>query len=77
MSEFKTIRNRLDVSQDEMAEALGCSQGNVSLLDRGQTVQPAMAMRLIDFAAQRGLVISMDMIYGLQPLPALDLDLSE
>jgi transcriptional regulator with XRE-family HTH domain len=69
MSVFKAIRERLGVTQDEMSTALGCTQGNVSLLDRGQMVMPPMAERLIDFAAQRGLVITMDHVYGRQQLP--------
>jgi transcriptional regulator with XRE-family HTH domain len=70
MSTFKEIRERLGATQHEMAEALGCTQGNVSLLDRGQTVLPATARKLIDFAASRGLGLTMDHVYGVTPLPA-------
>jgi transcriptional regulator with XRE-family HTH domain len=71
MSTFKEIRERLGATQHEMAEALGCTQGNVSLLDRGQTVLPATARKLIDFAASRGLGLTMDQVYGATPLPAV------
>jgi putative transcriptional regulator len=64
MSEFKAIRERLGVTQDEMAEALGCSQGNVSLLDKGQTVMPDTAKKLIAFAHRRGVEITYEDIYG-------------
>lgn len=69
MSHFKAIRERLGVTQDELAAVLGCSQGNVSLMDRGQTVMPDTAKKLLEFAALRGLVIQMDHVYGLLPLP--------
>jgi putative transcriptional regulator len=36
---------------------------------RGQTVMPDVAERLIAVAAERGLVISYDHIYGQQELP--------
>lgn len=64
VSKFKTIREKLGVSQDEMAAALDCTQGNVSLLDRGQTVQPYIAEKLIVFAASKGLHIGYDDVYG-------------
>lgn len=69
MSKFKAIRDHLHATQQEMADALGCTQTNVSLLDRGQTVVPSLAKKLIEFAASRGVDITMDHIYGLQPLP--------
>jgi transcriptional regulator with XRE-family HTH domain len=71
MSTFKAIRERLGVTQHEMADAIGCTQGNVSLLDRGQTVLPATALRVIDFAAGRGLALTMDHVYGVVPLPVV------
>lgn len=64
VSTFKTIREKLGVSQEEMAAALDCSQGNVSLLDRGQTVMPDTAKKLIAFAATRGLTIGYEDVYG-------------
>lgn len=64
MSTFKAIRDRLGVTQQEMADALGCTQGNVSLLDKGQTVQPAVAAKLIAFAASKGHELSFDDVYA-------------
>jgi putative transcriptional regulator len=67
---FKSIRERLGATQHEMADALGCTQANVSLLDKGQTVLPATARKLIEFAAARGLALTMNHVYGEVPLPA-------
>lgn len=69
MSTFKGIRERLGVTQEEMAEALSCSQGNVSLLDRGQTVLPETAKKLIAFAATRGVTLTYEDVYGPVRLP--------
>jgi putative transcriptional regulator len=69
MGTFKDIRERLGLTQGEMAEALGCSQGNVSLLDRGQTVLPDMAKKLIAFAATKGVVLTYEDVYGPVRLP--------
>ena len=74
MSTFKAIRQLLGATQQDLAVALGCTQGNVSLYDRGQTVLPDVGKRLIDIAKERGISLSMDQIYGLSPLPALDVE---
>jgi putative transcriptional regulator len=65
---IKTIRERLGVTQAALADALGCTQGNVGHYERGQTVPPDMARRLIQFAAARGHRIGYDDVYG----PPLD-----
>jgi len=64
MSTFKSIRDRLGVTQEAMAEALGCSQGNVSFYDKGQTVPPAAAGKLIAFAKTKGVELSFDDVYA-------------
>jgi putative transcriptional regulator len=64
MSAIKTIRQRLEVTQAELASALGVSQGNVSFYERGQTIPPAVAGRLISFASSKGVELSFDSIYG-------------
>ena len=63
MNTILSIRKRLDATQSELAEALGVSQGNVSHYERGQTVPPDIAFRLINFAKKRGLSLSFDDIY--------------
>lgn len=70
MSRFLQIRNLMGLTQVEMAEALGCSPPNVSFLDRGQTITPATARRLIDAAAVIGLALTFEHLYGTEPLPA-------
>lgn len=64
MNKILTIRKKLNVTQAELADALGVSQGNVSHYERGQTVPPDIASRLICFAKDRQLFLSFDDIYG-------------
>lgn len=63
MNPISSIRARLGVTQAAMAEGLGVSQGNVSNYERGQTMPPEVAKRLIVFAAERGTQISFNDIY--------------
>lgn len=67
MSNILSIRKRLGLSQAALGEAIGCTQGNVGHYERGQTVPPEMARRLIRFAATRGVVLSFDDVYGDAP----------
>lgn len=69
MSTFKAIRQCLGVTQAEIARALDTSQSNISFLERGQTVMPDMAAKLIAYAATLGLQLSYDQVYGAVPLP--------
>ena len=68
MSNFKKIRERLGVTQQAMATGIGCTQGNVGHYERGQTVPPDMARKVIRFAATHGLLIGFDHVYGDAPL---------
>ena len=69
MSAIQTIRRRLDLTQAALAEAIGVTQGNVSFYERGQTVPPGVAAKLIEFAGSKGLPIGFDHIYGAKELP--------
>ena len=69
MNPIKHIRERLQVTQTALADGMGCTQGNVGHYERGQTVPPEAAKKLIAFASILGHVITLDHIYGLQPLP--------
>lgn len=69
MSTFKAIRQCLGVTQAEMSRALDMSQGNISFLERGQTVTPDTAAKLIAFAATLGFKLSYDQVYGAAELP--------
>lgn len=69
MNPIKSIRERLGVTQDEMGAGLGVSQANVSNYERGQSMPPDVARRLITYAHGLGHRITFDDIYG--PLPEL------
>lgn len=64
MNPIKTIRVRLSLTQAELAKALGMSQGNVAFYERGQTVPPQVAQRLIRFARDRGHDLGYEDVYG-------------
>ena len=46
---------------------MGCSQGNVSFYEKGQTVPPDAAKRLIEFAATLGRTITFNDVYRTDP----------
>lgn len=71
MHPIKAIRDRLSLTQNALAAGIGCSQGNVANYERGQSIPPAMARKLIGFCASRGMEISFDHVYGEAPLPEL------
>lgn len=64
MNPIKSIRARLSLTQAELAKALEMSQGNVAFYERGQTVPPHVARRLILFARGRGCDVGYEDIYG-------------
>lgn len=63
MNNIRDIRLRLRLTQSALAEGLEVTQGNVSLYEKGQTVPPDVARRLITFAATRGLALTFDDVY--------------
>jgi putative transcriptional regulator len=69
MNPIKAIRERLGITQAELAVGIGCSQSNVSFYEKGQTVPQPAAKALIGLAATRGLVISYEHVYGDAELP--------
>lgn len=64
MNAFKSIRKSLGLTQAAMAEVLGCTQGNVSFYENGQTVPPDVARKLIDFAKSSGQRLTYDDFYA-------------
>lgn len=65
MAKLSSIRkDLLKVTQTELAAALGVTQGNVSFYEKGQTIPPAVARKLIAFAKRKGVKLSFDAIYG-------------
>lgn len=73
MNSIKSIRTKLGLTQSELAAAIGCTQGNIGHYEnKGQTVMPDVARRLIAFAATRGLHLTFDDIYGEIDLTAME-----
>jgi putative transcriptional regulator len=64
MNKFSQIRAQLGITQSAMADALGMSQGNISNYENGQTIPPAVADKLIKYAATYGVELTYDLIYG-------------
>lgn len=64
MNPIRRIRARLDLTQSSLADLLGVTQGNVSLYERGQTVPPEVAKRLIKAAHDLGHPITYEDVYG-------------
>lgn len=71
MHNLKAIRDHMGLTQQALGDGIGCTQGNVGFYERGQELPPDRARTLIDFAAQSGLAITFDHIYGNAPLPPL------
>ena len=69
MNHLKTIRQRLGLTQQAIATELGCTQGNVGHYERGQTLPPDVARKLIKVANEHGLLIGFDHVYGETALP--------
>lgn len=66
---LKVIREALGITQQVLADGMGCTQGNIGHYERGQTLPPDAARRLIEFARELGLAIDFDHVYGDAPLP--------
>ena len=65
MNNIKNIRERLGVTQTALAQRIGCTQGNVwHYENKNQTIPPNVAKLLIAFAAERGIQIGYEDIYG-------------
>jgi putative transcriptional regulator len=70
MSRIKEIRERLQVTQAELGEGIGCSQGNVWQYEaNNQTLPPDRALMLVKFAKRHGLSLTLDQVYGVKDLP--------
>lgn len=64
MNRIKSIRDRLKVTQADLAAGIGRSQGNVAFYEKGQTVPPDVAKSLIVYARGLGHIVTFDDIYG-------------
>jgi putative transcriptional regulator len=63
MNNIKLIRERLELTQSQLAEGMGCTQANVGHYEKGQSVPPDAARRLIDFAKTKAVELSFDDVY--------------
>lgn len=64
MNNIKTIRDCLGLTQSQLAEGIGCTQANVGHYEKGQSVPPDAAKRLIAFAKTKGHELTFDDIYS-------------
>jgi putative transcriptional regulator len=64
MNAIRSIRQRLGLTQQALADGLGVTQGNVSLYEHGQEMPPKVARRLVAFADQCGTQITLDDVYA-------------
>jgi putative transcriptional regulator len=60
----------MGVTQSALAEGIGVTQGNVSMYEKGQTVPPHIAERVIAYAKKQGLLITFNDVYAVQGLKA-------
>jgi putative transcriptional regulator len=68
MNTIKSIRTRLGLTQAALAKGIGCTQGNVGHYEnKGQTVPPDVARRLITYAASLGVPLTFDDVYTPPP----------
>lgn len=56
------------MTQAQLGSVLGRTQGNVGFYERGQTVPPEVAKRLLAYAREKGLDVTYEDVYG--PLEA-------
>jgi putative transcriptional regulator len=69
---IKRIRLCMGLTQQQFADMLGCSQGNVGHYElRDQMVPPDVAKKLIAEAAKRGSRVSYEDIYGVVDEPVV------
>lgn len=65
MNPILEIRKQLDVSQSELAAAIGVTQSAVSQFEKGlATPSPDTVKKLINFAKTKGIDVSFDSIYA-------------
>lgn len=69
MKTVTAIRRKLGMTQVALAAAMGCSQSLVSGYENGSwVISPENAKTLREVARGRGLALTLDQIYGLEPL---------
>lgn len=70
MNQIKSIRSRVGLTQTKFGDCIGCTQSAVGQFERGES-DPTIekAIRIIELAVSHGLLIQLEHIYGLTPLP--------
>lgn len=70
MKNLRSIRARLKLTQEGLGAVMGCSQPNVWHYEAGkQPLGPERAIKLVNYAASKGLQITLDQVYDRAPLP--------
>lgn len=64
MNTFRSIREKLGLTQSALAEILEQTQGNIAHYERGQTVPPSVAEKLIAHAKDLGHSITFNDFYA-------------
>lgn len=64
MTHFAKLRAMLGLTQQALADRLGCTQGNVSFYEKGQMVPPNVAAKLIGVAQDLGHELSFNDVYA-------------
>lgn len=69
---IKSIRQRMGMTQQQFADMLGMSQGNVGHYEaHGQMMPPDVVRKLIIEAASRGHRVTYDDVYGVVDAPVV------
>lgn len=75
-SPIRAIRQRLQMNQAQLAEALGLHPQSIVNYEARPGVStrmipsPKVAMRLADYCAAKGIAVTLEQIYGRQPIAA-------
>ncbi len=64
MNNISKIRERLGLTQLEMAKVIGRTQAGVSFYENGQPMPPKVAKKLIAYAKTRKVIITFNDIYS-------------
>lgn len=74
MQHIRAIRDRLGITQQLLADAIGVSQPLVANMENGRAdfMHPHAARKLVTFARARGLALTLDMVYGAEHIPVAD-----
>lgn len=70
VSPIRKIRDRLNMPQRALAALIGVTQGMVGNYETHRhEISSTVARKLVAVAREKGLVITLDQVYGLAPMP--------